>query len=140
MGLRDDVQADIAEAFDSDLSDAVGAFRLTREIAGEYDPVTGGTETVREHFYGRGVCGSFSADEVDGQHIIQTDIKLTCLQNEITNESGDIGLPEVGLLLVNESGVNNWFRYFFNDYDDYRVVGVMKDAASVTWTIQLRKA
>lgn len=140
MGLRDDIQADIAEAFSGDLSDAVGAFRLTREIAGEYDPVTGGAETVREHFYGRGVFGSFSADEVDGQHIIQTDIKLTCLQNEITNESGDIGMPEVGLLLVNESGVNNWFRYFFETYDDYRVTQVWQDPAKASWTIQLRKA
>jgi len=139
MGLRNDIQADIAEAFSSDLSDAVGAFRLTREIAGEYDPVTGGTETVPEHFYGRGVFGSFSSDEVDGQHIVQTDIKLTCLQNEITNEAGDIGLPEVGLLLVNESGVNNWFRYFFETYDDYRVTQVWQDPAKASWTLALRR-
>lgn len=139
MGIRSDIQADIAEAFDDDLADAVGALRLTKEEAGEYDPVTGTTPSTSTHYYGRGVFGSFDQNEIDGQHIIRTDIKLTVLQNEIADENDVAGVPEIGLLLVNESGVNDWFSCFFNTYDDYRVVQVMQDPAKAAWTIQLRK-
>jgi len=139
MGLRADIQADIAEAFDTDLADAVGPFQVVKEEAGTYDPITGTTPKQRFTFTGRGVFGSFSQEEVDGQHIVGTDIKLTVLQNELVDENGEPAVPEVGFLLINDGTVNNWFRYFFQTYDDYRVEGVMKDPASATYTLQLRK-
>lgn len=139
MGLRDEIQADIAEAFDSDLADAVGPFQIIKEEVGDYDPVTGTTPKQRFTFTGRGVFGSFSQEETDGQHIISTDIKVTVLQNELVDENGAPAVPEVGFLLINDGQVNNWFRYFFQTYDDYRVEGVMRDPAGATWTIQLRK-
>lgn len=140
MGLRDELQSDIAEAFDTDLADAVGNFVITEQVAGQYDPVTGTTPTDRQDYYGRGVFGSFSQEEIDGQHITSTDIKLTLLSNELLDEAGSPAVPKVGLTLINNGdGINNWFRYFFQTYDDYRVEGVMKDPASATYTLVLRK-
>ncbi|MGB1951965.1 MAG: hypothetical protein ACPHQ9_14420 [Marinobacter sp.] len=139
MGLRDEIQADIAEAFDADLADAVGPFVLTETVTGDYDPATGTTSTQEHKHYGRGVFGSFSQEEIDGQHIIATDIKLTVLQNELIDEIGDRADPGIGFLLINDGVLNSWFRYFFKTRDSYRVQGVMQDPARATWTIQLRK-
>lgn len=116
MGLRDDIQADIAEAFDDDLADAVQSFTGTREVPGEYDPVTGTTPSTTVTYTGRGVFGSYSAMEVDGQHILQTDKRLTALQSEVTDT------PQVD-----------------DDIDGYRVMNVGKDPASATWSLQLRR-
>lgn len=62
MGLRDDVQAALTEAMNSedDLADVVSLFILTRETPGVYDPATDtdtGTETEWES---RGI---FQAEE-----------------------------------------------------------------------------
>lgn len=117
MGLRDDIQTDLAEAFDDDLADAVASFTGTREVPGAYDPVTGGTTTTTVNYTGRGVFARYLRDEVDGQHIISTDTKLIALQNEVTNT------PAVG------------------DYiSDLRVLDVQKDPAAASWTVQLRDA
>lgn len=122
MGLRDDIQADIAAAFDADLADAVQSFSGTREVSGEYDPDTG-TSTTTVEYSGRGVFGSFQQDEIDGQHIIATDTKLTALQNEVTKDSdGSQYTPEV------------------NDYIGGKtVVAVQQDPSSATWALALRK-
>lgn len=140
MGLRDEIQTDIAEAFDTDLSDAVGSFLLIETVQGGYDPVTGTTTTTERRYTGRGVFSGYTQDEVDGQHILLTDMKVTVLQSEFVDENQIPASPVVGSTLINETGINNWFRYFFNTYDDYRVISRKKDPAGVTWTIQLRKA
>lgn len=116
MGLRDDIQADVAEAFDADLSDAVRDFNGSREEAGEYDPATGETTTTLVEYEGRGVFGGYDAQEIDGQHILQTDRKLTALQNEVT------GTPEVG-----------------DDVNGFEVMHVGQDPASSIWILQLRR-
>ncbi|MEQ5857229.1 hypothetical protein NFI08_16270 [Halomonas sp. EF61] len=42
MGLRDDLQADLDEAFDDDLDDAVTTFTGSRTVvSGEFDPIDG---------------------------------------------------------------------------------------------------
>ena len=140
MGLRDEIQADIGAAFDSDLSDAVGAFTLYFDEAGGYDPATGQPSSTRHTYTGRGVFGNYGQNEVDGQHIIATDIRLTALRNELVDINGSVATPKVGCLLVNEEGVNDWLRFFVQSYDDYRVVSVGKDPAGPTYTLQLRKA
>ena len=117
MGLRDDIQADIAEAFSADLADAVRAFTLTRVTRSGYDPITGNEDTVTETFEGRGVFGSFKREEVDEQHILATDEKLLGLQNESDT------VPAIG-----------------DDIDGKRAMNVWADPAAVTWTVQLRDA
>lgn len=116
MSLKAEIQADIAEAFDSDLADAVTDFTGTREVPGGYDPVSGTNTSTTETYTGRGVFGGYSVQEIDGQHILAADTKLTALQNEVTDT------PAIG-----------------DDISGLRVLNVGKDPAGATWTIQLRK-
>lgn len=116
MSLRDDIQADIAEAFDTDLADAVRSFTGSREVVGEYDPISGEQPIVNVTYEGRGVFGGYSVEQADGQHILATDTKLTALQNELTDT------PQEG-----------------DHIDGMRVVRVQKDPAAATWNLTLRR-
>lgn len=118
MGLRDDLQADLSDAFDTDLADAVTQFTGARVLGqGPYDPITETRPTITETYTGRGVFGSFSLRLVDGINILATDIKLTALQSEVTDT------PRV------DDAING-----------YRVIGpISQDPAKATWVIQLRK-
>ncbi len=117
MGIREDVQRDIAEAFDTDLADAVRAFTLTRVTGTGYDPLTGDETQTTDTFDSRGVFGGFKTEQVDNQHILATDEELTVLQNELDTT------PEIG-----------------DDITGKRVMNVWADPAGATWTIQLRDA
>lgn len=123
MGLRDELQADLAEAFDDDLSDAVTAFTGVRTVAGDTDDgaddwmnppseTTGSTLT----YSGRGVFTDYSTYELDSDIIDVTDVKLIVLQNEITAEP------------IADDKING-----------YSVVRVSKDPANATYEIQLRQ-
>ncbi|MEG3078481.1 glutamate 5-kinase [Halomonas sp. 5021] len=130
MSLRDDLQADIAEAFDDvdGLADAVQPFTCEREVVdGEYDPITGETPQTIIGYQGRGVFGGFRSFEIDGTRIMATDTKLTVLQNEIwRTESGEVtDTPESPKV---DDVING-----------LAVMDVRKDPASATWTAQLRK-
>lgn len=141
MGLRDDLQADIAEAFDDadGLADAVASFTGSRTtVSDTYDPVTGTYPETTIGYSGRGVFGGFSTGEVtgrnllstgagQGQHIEANDVKLIALQNEVTLDAGGEAEPKIGDHITNADG-------------EYRVVNVGKDPAAASWTAQLRKA
>ena len=123
MGLRDDIQADLAEAFDSDLSDAVTAFTGVRTIASDTDngiddwmnpPDAPSNNTLT--YSGRGVFADYTAYEIDNDIVQASDVKLICLANEITAEP------------IADDKIN-----------DYRVVRVNKDPASATFEMQLRQ-
>ncbi|KJZ13504.1 hypothetical protein TW86_11345 [Halomonas sp. S2151] len=117
MGLRDELQADIAEAYDSDLADAVTTFTGSRTVvSGEFDPVEGTYPETTVTYSGRGVFGGYSIQEVDDQHIRRTDVKLTALQNEVSDT------PAID-----------------DTIDGMLVVNVGADPAKATWTIQLRR-
>lgn len=141
MGLRNEIQADIAEAFNDDLADAVGPFTLKQIVEGEYDPATGTAAKTEINHSGRGVFGRYRQDEIDGQHIVSTDIKLTVLQNELTDGSGKQSIPEIGFVLK-RGDRNSWFFYFFkySQFDEFRVLNVGQDPAGSCWFVQLRKA
>ena len=142
MGLRDELQADIAEAFDAadDLADAVASFTGSRTtISDVYDPVTGTYPEITIGYGGRGGGGGFTASEMTGrnllstgagqaQHILATDVKLVALQNEVLLDSDNSqAVPAVG----------DSITYGGNKY---RVVNTGKDPAGASWAIQLRKA
>lgn len=123
MGLRDDLQADLAEAFNTDLSDAVTAFTGTRTVAGETDsgiddwmnPPNATRESTLT-YTGRGVFADYSKYELDSDIIDVTDVKLICLANEITNEP------------IADDKING-----------YSVVRVNRDPALASYEIQLRQ-
>ena len=121
MGLHDEITADIKEAFNTDLADAVKLFTGSRTVQGEpsiEDILTNtvGSNSTIINYSGRGVFGSYSEFEVDGEAIKANDVKLTALQDEVSNT------PKLDDVI-----------------NGYQVVAVNQDAASVTWTIQLRK-
>ena len=121
MGLRDEVTADIKEAFNTDLADAVKPFTGSRTVQGEpsiEDILTNtvGSNSTIINYSGRGVFGSYSEFEVDGEAIKANDVKLTALQREVTTR------PQL------DDNING-----------YQVVAVNQDPASITYTIQLRK-
>jgi len=117
MGIREEIQADLAEAFDTDLADAVLPFTGGITIPGTWDPVTEtGGDPVVIAYSGRGVFDGFKLDRVDGVNIRATDQLLIALTNETA------GIPDIG--------------HKINDYD---VVNVQVDPAGAHYEIQLRK-
>lgn len=123
MGLRDDLQADLAEAFDDDLADAVTAFTGVRTVASETDdgvddwmnpPGEPSASTLT--YSGRGVFTDYSTYELNSDIINVTDVKLIVLQNEIAAEP------------IADDKING-----------YSVVRVSKDPALATYEIQLRQ-
>ena len=123
MGLRDDLQSDLAEAFDDELSDAVTAFTGTRTVADDADsgiddwmnpPDTPTASTLT--YTGRGVFTDYSTYELNSDIINVTDVKLIVLQNEITAEP------------IADDKING-----------YSVVRVNRDPALATYEIQLRQ-
>ncbi|OLS61518.1 hypothetical protein [Pseudomonas putida] len=130
MGMREEIQADLAEAFDDPdgLADAVRPVAGSRTIKGGYDPEIGGTVPASTiHYTGRGVFGSYLAKEIDGTRIQTEDVKLLMLQNELVlavdgSPSETTATPKIG-----------------DQVSGYRALNVSEDPAQATWTIQLRK-
>ena len=121
MGLRDEVTADIKEAFNTDLADAVNPFTGSRTVQGEpsiEDILTNtvGSNSTTINYSGRGVFGGYSEFEVDNESIMANDVKLTVLQSEVTNT------PKLDDVI-----------------NGYQVVAVNQDPSSTIWNLQLRK-
>lgn len=127
MGLRDDLQRDLAEAFNTDLADAVNPVVGVRKVQGEYDPDSGSTSETVTNYAGRGVSGKYLAKEIDGSLIQTTDEKLTILQTELFitlagEPTETLAIPEIGDAIGGKRAMN-----------------VSQDPAKATWTVQLRK-
>ncbi|MCH4243752.1 glutamate 5-kinase [Acinetobacter gerneri] len=122
MGLRDEIQADIAEAFSDDLSDAVHTFTCTKTIySGDFDFATQAYEHQEDASYtGRGVLfGSYQRDLVKPTDYEVTDSKATVLQNEVT------AVPQINDVWETVQG-------------QFKVIDISADPANVTWKVQLR--
>ena len=123
MGLQADLQADLAEAFNDDLADAMTTIVGTRTTASDTDsgiddwmnpPTTPSNSTLT--YTGRGVFTDYSTYELNSDIINVTDVKLICLTNEITAEP------------IADDKING-----------YSVVRVSKDPVDATFEIQLRQ-
>lgn len=128
MGLRDELQADITEALNADLADAVDSFTCNRKTLTGSNPATG-EDTYTEYVYsGRGVLfGSYLKDLVKPIDYRATDSKALLLQNEVRDAAGTLVEPDVNDIWIIEGG-------------NYRVVSYGQDPSSSVWTAQLRKA
>lgn len=123
MGMRDELQEELAAAFDEDLADAVDTFTCEKLIySGEFDfemqtyPVVGD-----ESYSGRGVLfGSYQKDLVKPADYQAEDAKAIVLQNEVT------GIPQIGDVWATSKG-------------DFKVVNIGADPTDSIWTCQLRK-
>lgn len=114
--MRQEINNDIARAFDTDLADAVSNFVGVRKLLTDEDWLENGNATTSYEYKGRGVFSGFSASEIDGNTILSIDVKLICLQSEVTD------IPLVDDLI-----------------NGYQVIAVRKDPANVSFTIQLRQ-
>lgn len=121
MGLRDELQADIAEAFNTDLADAITTFTCSKEIqSGDFDFETQTYPVVTvEQYSGRGVFGSYKRDLVKPIDYQVEDVKATVLQNEVT------GVPQIDDVWV--AGAQ------------FKILNVGKDPSGSIWVCQLRK-
>lgn len=111
----------LPKAFDNPLRDTVTSFTATRKgEGGVYDPVLDeyvGSPDV--NYTGRGIFGSFNNEEIQATQIDITDVKLTCLQIEVT------GSPKIDDIIV-------------ADGQDRRVMNVSQDPSRSIWILQLR--
>ena len=113
--MKSELNREIAQAFATDLKDAVKPFKATRTTIEGTDFITNTPLTTTINYSGKGVFGSYSAREIDGDTILATDRKLTCLQSQVKQIQVD-------------------------DYiDGYQVVSVSHDPVDVIWVAQLRK-
>ncbi|WP_151828173.1 glutamate 5-kinase [Acinetobacter oleivorans] len=121
MGLRDEIQAEIAEAFNEDLADAVHTFTCERVTKSNWDPKTETHVEVKENYSGRGVLfGSYSQYEIQTLGVLATDKKATVLQNEVT------------MVPIME---DEWVT----PLGTFRVKHIKQDPAATIWKCQLRK-
>jgi hypothetical protein len=121
MGLRDELQADIAEAFDTDLADAITTFTCSKEIQSgdfNFEAQTYPNVTV-EQYSGHGVFGSYKRDLVKPIDYQVEDVKATVLQNEVNQE------PQIDDVWVAGS--------------QFKVLSVGKDPSGSIWVCQLRR-
>lgn len=126
MGLRDDIQSDLAEAFDDDLADAVQAFTGSYMGPGVWDPVSE-TTTAQPVTTGRGVLDSYDSRRIDGLNILVGDVLLICLVNEVTDKPA-VGHQITAPDLVTGGSVT------------YRIVSPGIDPAKAHYEIQLRRS
>ena len=120
--MRDELQEELAAAFDDDLADAVDSFTCEKPIySGEFDFETQTYPIVGDESYsGRGVLGNYLKDLVKPTDYQVEDAKAIVLQNEVT------GIPQIGDVWATVKG-------------DFKVVNIGADPASATYTVQLRK-
>lgn len=121
--MREELQAELAEAFSADLADAVDSFTCEKPIySGEFDfetqtyPVVGS-----ESYSGRGVLfGSYQKELVKPADYQAEDAKAIVLQNEVT------AVPQIDDIWVTSKG-------------DFKVINIGADPTGSIWTCQLRK-
>lgn len=127
MGLRDDLQTDLAEAFNTDLGDAVLAFTGEYMGPGIRDPISETTTAQPVTYTGRGVLSRYEDGRIDNINILVGDLRLTALANEVTD------VPEVGHKITVTDLMDRTRQV------TYTVKSVRADPASATYRVQLRK-
>ncbi|MEQ1411531.1 glutamate 5-kinase [Acinetobacter indicus] len=121
--MKDELQEELAAAFNEDLADAVDTFTCEKLIySGEFDFETQTYPAVgSESYSGRGVLfGSYLKDMVKPADYQATDSKAIVLQNEVTD------IPQIGDVWVTSRG-------------GFKVVNIGQDPTSSVWVCQLRK-
>ncbi|MCO8087237.1 glutamate 5-kinase [Acinetobacter indicus] len=120
--MRDELQEELAEAFSTDLADAVDTFTCEKLIySGEFDFKTQTYPVVGSDSYsGRGVRGNYLRDMVKPIDYQTTDAKAIVLQNELT------GIPQIGDVWQFADG-------------GFEVKNISQDPTGSIWTCQLRK-
>ncbi|KLE46527.1 hypothetical protein [Klebsiella aerogenes] len=127
MGIRDELQTEVAAAFNTDLQDAVKDFTGTYFVRSDWYPVTEtGTET-QVTYSGRGVLARYKLRRIDGVNILHGDVKLTALVNEVSDK------PAVEHIITAPDPITGVLQR-------YEVITASADSAGAAYSIQLRRA
>lgn len=126
MGMRDEIQAELAEAFDTDLADAVTTFTGTYMGPGEWDPVEETTTAQPVIYDGRGILAGYDSRRIDNINIKVGDVLLIALANEVSDK------PAVGHEITADDLITG-------ETIVYRVESAGVDPAQAHYEIQLRK-
>ena len=127
MGIRDELQTEVAAAFDTDLQDAVNEFAGSYTVRGAWDPVTETGIETQVTYSGRGVLARYKLRRIDGVNILHGDVKLTALVNEVTDK------PAVGHIITAPDPITG-------ELQRYEVITASSDSAGAAYSIQLRRA
>ncbi|MBX4756439.1 glutamate 5-kinase [Klebsiella sp. CVUAS 8534.2] len=127
MGIRDELQTEVAAAFDSDLQDAVNEFTGSYKVRSVWDPVTETGSETQVTYLGRGVLARYKLRRIDGVNILHGDLKLTALVNEVTDK------PAVGHFVTAPDPITGVLQR-------YEVITAAADSAGAAYSIQLRRA
>ena len=121
--MRDELQQELAEAFNDDLADAMNNFTCSKvTYSGNYNPVTEQYDQEENTTYsGRCILGNYLKDTVKPDDYQVSDVKALLLQNEVT------AVPQIN---------DEWVM----GSDTYKVINVSKDPVNATWSCQLRRA
>lgn len=128
MGMREEIQQELAAAFDAEdeLADAVNTFTCSRKVLISSNPATGEDVFQELAYSGRGVLfGSWEKDLVRPSDYLASDAKAVLLRNEVL--SGGIEVEPQ----VNDEWLIN------SEY--YRVVSYGSEPSKSVWTVQLRR-
>lgn len=127
MGIRDELQTEVAAAFDTDLQDTVNEFTGSYTVRDDWDPVTETGSETQMNYTGRGVLARYKLRRVDGVNILHGDMKLTALVNEVTDK------PAVGHFVTASDPITGVLQR-------YEVITAAVDSAGAAYSIQLRRA
>lgn len=120
--MRKEIDREIKQAFDSDLQDAVQLFtgESTTQSNSLDDWIGNDTSDNTTAIYtGRGVFSGYNSFEVLDDSVMRGDVRLICLQSEVTQE------PKADDIITQGDS-------------KYRVVSIAKDPVNASYSIQLR--
>lgn len=121
MGMRDEIQSELAQAFDAEdeLADAVTTFTCDRRVLVDSDPINGNVYNTVS-YQGRGVFGSYNQQEILTLGVLVTDKKVLVLQNEVSQS------PIIGDEWQTSNG-------------KFKVMHIGQDPTSSIWVCQMRR-
>lgn len=127
MGIRDELQTELAAAFDDDLKDAVCEFTGASFSETSVDPVTEQIIGEKNSYSGRGVLSRYRLDSIDGVNILRGDLKLTALTNEVSSK------PVVDHLITAPDLITGKSQ-------QYKIISADTDPTRAAYLLQLRRA
>ena len=83
MGLRDEIQISLKEAFDTDLADIIVGFVLEKSTIGEYDVSLGTNAKTTTTHNSRGLFEAMPTLKANGTSVLFTDEQLVLIANEL---------------------------------------------------------
>lgn len=120
MGLYQELQNDLTEAFNTDLSDAVKSFLFTENATSTYDPITGTNSTTETSTPIRG-------------------IPLDHNTGEIVDKPTRTDALEILVLDVDATITFNLDQKITFENQDFILKGITPDPAKASWTLFARR-